>query len=457
MGEPGNDTAPAQDPAAILRDRRFVLVLILAAVVGVIASLAAWAFLELIFYVQKWVFTDIPKDLGFESTPLLWYPPILFAGGLITALAIVRLPGRGGHIPADGLNAAPTQPIELPGVLLAATATLGLGLVLGPEAPLIAMGGALGALLVRALRREQPPELGMLMSVSGTFAALSFLFGSPIIGAVLLIEAAGLGGQRLPLVLIPGLLAAGIGTLTEIGMGSWTGLSTRNISISPLALPEFPRPDAVDFLWTILLGAAVALGVFVIFRLARGSLRLATPRPFIVLPVVGLLVAGLAIAFQQTTDHGANEVLFSGENALGPIVANPGAWSLGALALLVVFKGAAYGLSLGTFRGGPTFPAMLLGAAGGMMAAKLPGFHLTPAVAVGIGAGVAAVLRLPLAAVVLATVLTVHTGLGSGPLIVVGVIVAYLVTIALPEPETSPATDEVATPTAETAPSTAVG
>ena len=37
---------------------------------------------------------------------------------------------------------AATQPIELAGVLLAAVATLGFGLVLGPEAPLIALGRA---------------------------------------------------------------------------------------------------------------------------------------------------------------------------------------------------------------------------------------------------------------------------------------------------------------------------
>ena len=110
---------------------------------------------------------------------------------------------------------------------------------------------------------------------------------------------------------------------------------------------------------------------------------------------------------------------------------NPGSWSLSALALLIAFKGLAYGISLGTFRGGPTFPAMFLGAAAGLMAAQLPGFDLTPAVAVGLGAAVVAVLRLPLSAVVLATLFTVHTGLGSGPLIIVGVVVAYLTVQAL--------------------------
>jgi hypothetical protein len=113
-------------------------------------------------------------------------------------------------------------------------------------------------------------------------------------------------------------------------------------------------------------------------------------------------------------------VLFSGQSAIGPLVADPVAWSLSALALVIAFKGLAYGVSLGTFRGGPTFPAMFLGAAGGLMAAQLPGFDLTPAVAVGLGAAVVAVLRLILSAVVLATLFTVHTGLGSGPLIIRG-------------------------------------
>ncbi len=412
-------------------------VLLLAAAVGVIASLVAWCFLELTYYMQRWFFTDIPGDLGFDHTPLWWYLPVLAVAGLVAAFAIARLPGNGGHVPAEGLNASPTQPIDLPGVALAAIASIGLGLVVGPEAPLIALGGGLGFLTVRAIRRDAPPELGLLLASAGTFAGVSFLFGSPIIAAVILIEAAGLGGSRLPLVLIPGLLAAGIGSLVSIGMGFLTGLSTANISLSPLHLPAFARPDFVDFLWTIPFAAAIAVITFVIFRLAKEAQRVATPRPFVMLPAAGLLVAGLAIAFDQTTDHSVSEVLFSGQNAIGPLVANPGAWSLSALALLIAFKGVAYGISLGTFRGGPTFPAMFLGAAGGLMAAQLPGFELTPAVAVGLGAAVVAVLRLPLAAVVLATLFTVNSGAGSAPLIIVGVVVAYLTVQALSGPEES--------------------
>ncbi len=70
--------------------------------------------------------------------------------GCSIALAVVRLPGRGGHEPADGFKAgAPTKPIDLPGIVLAALASVGLGMVLGPEAPLIALGTGLAVFAVK--------------------------------------------------------------------------------------------------------------------------------------------------------------------------------------------------------------------------------------------------------------------------------------------------------------------
>jgi len=419
------------DPAAILRSKRFLVLLALASAVGVVAALAAWGFLELVYYLQQWVFTDLPEAVGYGDAPDWWSLPILAVAGLITAFAIARLPGRGGHIPADGLDPAPTQPIELPGVILAGLASIGLGLVLGPEAPLIAIGGGLGVFVAKLLRGTAPPQVAQLLAAAATFSALGFLFGSPIIAAVILIEASGLGGPRLPLMLVPGLLASGIGSLVWIGMGSWTGLSTSDISISPVQLPSFPTPDLANLGWTILFAAVVAVGVFTIFRIARVTQRLAGPRPFLLLPLIGVAVSGLAIAFSQAADKSVSDVLFSGQDALGPLVSDRAAWSLSALALLVAFKGLAYSLSLGAFRGGPVFPAMFLGAAAGLMATHLPGFDLAPAVAVGIGAAVASVLELPLAGAVLGVIFTASAGPGVAPLIIVGVVVAYLTKLAL--------------------------
>jgi H+/Cl- antiporter ClcA len=423
------EAAGPPDVTAMLRSRAFVGLLVLAAIVGLVASLAAWGFLELIHQVQVGVWDKLPDGLGYDNgAPLWWAIPVLGLAAVVVAIAIVRLPGGGGHVPAEGLKTGVTQPVELPGVMLAAVASIGLGMVVGPEAPLIALGGGLGILVIRRVRKDAPDQVAAVVAAAGTFAALAVIFESPLIAAVIVIEATGLGGPRLPLVLVPGLLAAGIGSLVLIGMGSWTGLSTKDIALGSPDLPAFARPDVVDFAWTLPLAVAVAIVVFFVLRFARAAHGRLMLRPFIFLPLAGLAVAGLAIAFAETTDKGVDQVLFSGQEALGPLVSDASTWSLTALALLIAFKGIAWMISLGAFRGGPVFPALFLGAAAGLMAAQLPGFSITPAVAVGMGAAVVSVLRLPLAAIVLAIMLTAESGAGAAPLVIVGVVVAYVTT-----------------------------
>src|SRR5437764_11171278 len=430
------DAAPATpDPIAVIRSRRFLALLVLAGLVGVVVSFAAWGFLELVHQIQVGVFQGLPKDLGFHSTPRWWYLPVLAIAGVVTAFAIATLPGRGGHVPAYGLTSGQIQPIELPSVILAGLASIGLGLVVGPEAPLIALGGGLGLLAMRLINKDAPNEVGAVMAAAGMFAAVSLIFASPLIAAVLMIEVSGLGGSRLTLILIPGLLAAGIGSLISVGMGSWTGLSTSAYALGPLALPAFARPDVTDFLWTLPFAVAIALGTFVIFRGARALVPVLTPRPFLYLPLIGLVVAGLAIAFTSATDHGASEVLFSGQDQLPGLVSNASSWPLGALVLLILFQGIGYSLSVAGFRGGPTFPALFLGAAAGLMAAHLPGFESTTAVAVGIGAGVVSVLRLPMTAVGIVVLITYLTGACTSPLVIFGVVIAYITTIAISRPQ----------------------
>jgi H+/Cl- antiporter ClcA len=270
-----------------------------------------------------------------------------------------------------------------------------------------------------------------VIAATGSFAAMSMIFDSPLIAAVILIEAAGLGGATLPLILLPGLLGAATGSLFSIGMGSWTGLSTSAYSLGALPLPHFARPDAADFGWTIALALAIAVGAFAVMRLARSLQPIMAWRRMLVLPVAGVMLAGLAILFHVTTGKGVSYALFDGQDSLTPLVTQAGTWSLGALALLVAFKGLAWSISLAGFRGGPTFPALFLGAVAGVMASQLPGFPLTPAVGVGMAAGVACILKLPLSAVVLGSLLTAKAGLGASPLIVVSVVVSYIATLAL--------------------------
>src|SRR5215470_14370594 len=204
-GPPGTPPGPP-DPTAMLRSRAYVGLLVVAAVLGVPISAAAFGFLALVSYLQEELFTHLPHGLGFTTVPAWWPLPMLVIGGVLTALAIRYLPGDGGPSPAGGFAMhPPPTPVQLPGAILAALATLAFGAVLGPELPLIALGGGLGVLATKAARRRQMPAQAVrMLGITGSFAAISTLLGSPITGAFLLMEASGLGGPTLGLVLLPG-------------------------------------------------------------------------------------------------------------------------------------------------------------------------------------------------------------------------------------------------------------
>jgi H+/Cl- antiporter ClcA len=448
MAATGSGPALSSEQAdATMRSRRYAVLLVVVAVIGVVVSLAAWCFLEGLYQIQQELYVHLPHALGYSNGPPKWWPlPVLALGALLVAIAITRLPGNGGHIPAEGLAmGGPAGPKILPGVILAGLATVGSGLVLGPEAPLIVLGSGVAVLTVSLARRDFPSEVLMVVAAAGSFAAVSFIFESPLLAAVLLIEATGLGGPRLRVVVVPGLLAAGIGSLVSIGMGSFTGLNTSHYALGALPLTEVGHPRFGEFAWTIALGIAIAAGTSVIIRGGLHTYRYVSQRRlFLLLPAIGLIIGGVAILFSQITGKSFEEVLFSGQDQLPGLVSQASTWSLSALAWLIVLKGLAYSLSLGSYRGGPTFPALFLGAAAGVMASHLPGFSLQAGVAVGMGTAIVAVLRLPLSAVVIATVLTGHAGANVEPLIIVGVVVSYIVTLLLARsaaPAQAPATD----------------
>jgi len=421
------------DPVAMIRSRGYLRLLFLAGLIGVPVSAIAYGFLALVAWLQEYLFTELPGALGFDGVPLWWPLPLLALSGLLVAASIRYLPGTSGHSPSEGFKAGGfPKPGELPGVVLAALATLALGAVLGPEAPLIALGGGLGALAVLLFKKDSPPTAVAVIASAGSFAAVSTLLGSPLLGAFLLMEASGLGGAMIGVVLLPGLLAAGIGSLVFVGLDSWTGLGTFSLAIPDL--PTFTTPTLVMFLWALVLGVGCPLVAWVILAIAR------LVRPWVhthrlwVTPALGLVIAALAILFAQVTGKGTEEVLFSGQSALPGLITDGASWPIGAIGLLVVCKALAYGLSLSAFRGGPVFPAMFVGAAIGIAASHLPGMELVPAVGVGIGAMCASMLRLPLTSVLLATVLLTSDAYAVMPLVIVAVVVAHVLTARLPDP-----------------------
>jgi H+/Cl- antiporter ClcA len=433
------------DPMTVLRSRRYLGLLALAALLGVPISAVAYWFLALVGALQRWAFTSVPAGLGFAAPPL-WWPLIpLGVAGVVVGVVVRYVPGHGGESPADGFRAGGYPgTVEMGGIAAAAVAAIGLGVVVGPEAPLIALGGGLAVLAVRLARRGNvPASVASVVAATGSFAAVSTLFGSPLAGAFLMMEASGLGGATATMVLVPGLLGSGIGALVFLGLGSWTGHGTFSLAVSDL--PAVGSPTIASFGWAVVAGTGAALLCWVI---RAGALRVrpvVARRAVLLTPVVGLAIAALAVGYAALTGHAAPEVLFSGQDALGPLLRDPAVYSVGALLLLIAAKGLAYVGALGAFRGGPTFPAMFIGAVGGTALAHLPGIDALSGAAIGMGAMTVGMLRLPMTSVLLATLFLGGTGLTVIPLVIVGVVVSYVVTLRLPDPAPAPAT--TSTPT----------
>ncbi len=433
MATTSGEQPPAVDPLEVVKSREYIRALLLAALISVPVAVIAYGFLVLVDWLQEALFTDLPSGLGFDSPPAWWPVPMLAVSGLLVALCIRSLPGNCGHSPSGGFQqSGPTPPIELPGIALAALATLAFGGVLGPEAPLIAIGSGLGALAIRTVKRDSAPTAVALIATAGSFAAISTLIGSPVVAAFLMLEVAGLGGTMLAVALLPGLLAAGLGFLVFVGLDSITGQGTFSLAIPDL--PAFTTPTVAMFGWALVLGVLCPLIGWFVYSIALSVRTLVHARRLLVTPLLGVAIALLAVLFGELSDQGSQNVLFSGQAQLAVLVEQSATWSTGALLLVIVCKGLAYALSLSAFRGGPIFPSLFIGGAIGVLAAELPGMSLVPGLAIGIGAMCASMLKLPFTSVLLATVLLSSDAYAVMPLAIVAVVVAYVATQRLPTP-----------------------
>ena len=249
--------------------------------------------------------------------------------------------------------------------------------------------------------------------------------------------------------LVPGLVAAGIGSLIFVGLDNWTGLGTFSLALPDL--PSFTQPTLGRFLWALVIGLLAAV-------IGTGIRRLALlPRPHVerrlvlVTPLVSLAVGALAIVYAEVTGHGFTDVLFSARmrwarsSARAPATRRGRWWC---------WWSARPGLRRVDERlpGGPIFPAMFLGAAGGIALSHLPGLPLVAGVAMGLGAMSVVMLGLPLTSVLLPTLLLASDALAVVPLVIVAVAVAYVASARLtPAPAGRPSSaPPAAAPASET-------
>ena len=143
----------------LLKERSYVAVLVIGAALGIPVAVVAYFFLKLSMRPSSSCSRTFPPISDFQGEPRWWPVPLLVLCGFVVALTIRHLPGTAGHEPAEGFKAAgAVRPIDLPGIVIASFATLSLGAVLGPEAPLIAIGGGLGVLAMHLIKKDAPKQ-----------------------------------------------------------------------------------------------------------------------------------------------------------------------------------------------------------------------------------------------------------------------------------------------------------
>jgi H+/Cl- antiporter ClcA len=418
-------TQPAQEEPQ-LAGRRYLALVLLGVVVGLPAAFVAALFLGLVHEAQQALWPDDPAWYLVVGLPV--------AGAVIVAAARAFLPGDGGHRPLLGLGSPETPLAHVPGITIAAFATLAFGAVLGPEAPIIALGGAVGIALTSFVQLGEQPR--KIVATAGMFSAISALFGGPLVAGVLMVESGVALGVRLAPAMLPGFVAAAVGYLLFVGFGDWGGLNEPG-----LAVPDLPAYTGVHFG-----DLGVALGVGVITTLLLFALKLVAARIEDVggrrLGMVILLLAGgLAVGVLAVIENGlggmSTEILFSGQSAIPELVKEG---SAAILLSILLIKTIAYAISLGCgFRGGPIFPAVFLGIGVAMFPVIWFGTSPTLAVAVGAAAGMAGQTKLILTAMVFASLLVASQGLDVTPAAVFAAAAAWLTATAL-ERRREPAT-----------------
>lgn len=338
----------------------------------------------------------------------------------------MRLPGHGGHSPLDAF-AFDIGPRQLPSVVLAALASLCFGAVLGPEAPLIAIGTSVGALL--AGRFGGDPQT---MMVVGALAAMGAVFGNPVITMVLLLEVALVGGTRVarPAVLLPCLAGLATGYLLQIGVGDWTGLGTTQLSVP--GLPAYAAVRVVDLLLATALAAAMAAVTLLALRLAGRLRDLSRGSPVAVLLASGATVGVVAAAAQAIEGVGPDLVLFSGQGSMSDYLAP---MAVGTALVVGAAKFVAFVASIGGgFRGGLIFPVIALSTlVAGQVGAGLDSGAQAALMAAAIGAAAAVGTRMPFTAVLLGALLTAPAGPAVTVFAIIGALVGMLAsTLAAP-------------------------
>ncbi len=364
-----NSTLMVSQPAQF----RIVLVSFLAAAIGLVAGLVAYALYKLIglftnlFFFHEWSTTF--RSVGSHHLGA-WVILVPVAGGLIVGVMAKYGSSKiKGHGIPEAMEAVLTNRSRIePKVAIlkpiSAAIAIGTGGPFGAEGPIIQTGGAIGSLVGQVLHTTAVERKVLL--ACGAAAGMSATFNTPIAGVILAIEL--LLFEFKSRSFIPLVIASTLATAVHmqlLGRGPMFQVGVMDFGI-PHALPFY-----------LALGPLCGLAAVALSKALYWVEDLFEKLPFDELwwPATGALALGLIGYFVP-------RVFGVGYDTIGDILNGHLVWKI--LLVVMIAKFAALVISLGSGTSGgllaPTF--MWSAAMGGLFAMvanwAFPGAHLSP-------------------------------------------------------------------------------
>ena len=349
MSERGNDPALVEQGGAVYR---ITVLMLMALLIGVIVSLAAIAFVELVVWLNTTLLISPRARVQVEAAA--WVVPVATVavptlGGLVVGLMLSRLSDeKRGLGPPDVIRAVQLRR-PLPGAragivsTAAAAVSLGVGASVGQYGPMV----YLGALIANVVKytRLRVKNLEAISIACGVAAAIATAFNAPIAGLVFAHEVI--------------LRHYSLQAFAPVTVASATGYVVANVMF------ERPALFLVDFagvqhgyefaLFAVLGGLAAGVAVaFMSLTLKCGELALRSK----LAPALRPAVAGCAVGIVAL---GLPDVLGIGKETLR-FATIEGAFQSWELVFLVAAKIGLTALCIGFgFAGGVFSPALLIG------------------------------------------------------------------------------------------------
>ena len=339
----------------ILSDRKVIF--IFALLVGIADGVVAALLIHLIEHVEFW--TSVQASFGHRTSQILITILVPALGGLAAGWVIGRFDhaaektGVGEVIVALKLKQGFMSARLTLTKAIASALTVGSSAAVGPEAPIVQIGGGVGSLFAHL--RHLPPKDRKILVAAGAAGGLAAIFNTPIAAVVFAVEVLikEFASETLALIVLTTVTAS---VTTHVLMGQRTYFPRLNYS--------FNRPEELGFYLLLGILCAVTAKIFqAIYHsfedLFEGWTSAARP--------IKTMIGGLLVGILGVYRPG---VLWDGHLVVTQLLTGNTVydWSIFLLFTLLVGKMIATSLSVTSGgSGGLMIPAMFMGAMTGVI------------------------------------------------------------------------------------------